>query len=494
MSHTQPIRVRIAPSPTGDWHLGNARTALFSYLFAKQNQGQFFLRVEDTDQARLVEGAVERLLDVLDWLGLPPDPYGGQVYVRQSEHLPKYREVAESLVESGHAYYCFAKPEELEAMRKEQEAAKQPPRYDNRWGYRELALEEAKSRVAAGESYVIRQKMPQTGPINFHDVVHGDIEVDASLIDDHILLKSDGFPTYHLAHVVDDHGMEISHVIRGDEWLASTPRHVVLHQALGWPQPIYVHVPIILGPDKGKLSKRHGAQPVIEYRDEGYLPEAVLNFLVLLGWSSGTEEEFFTREEMIERFNLERIQPSPAIFDKVRLDWFNAHYIRHLPTEALRDRLLAYWYKYEKKWQTYYELDPAKFDAIVAEVQDRMVTLKEFPTLAEVFYSVPNVDINLLLKGRSSETVKSDLEYVISILNDLAISSWNKRPIEDTLRHFLREKTDKPGEVFWSIRVALTGLTASPGAFEMLAVLGQEESLKRLKVALELVKTYETGT
>ncbi len=481
------VRVRIAPSPTGDWHLGNLRTALFSYLFARRHGGKFYLRIEDTDQARLVEGAVDRLLDILAWLGLTPDALpDGKPYFVQSENLHRYKEVAEELVADGKAYYCFATPEELEAMRNEQQAAKQAPRYDNRWGYRDLPLEEAKKRVEAGEPHVIRFKMPNGDNDETHvvDMIRGIITVTSFLLDDFVILKADGFPTYHLAHVIDDHDMAITHVIRGDEWLPSAPRHVEIHKALGWDVPQYAHVPVILGPDKGKLSKRHGAKPVFEYRDDGYLPDALCNFLALLGWSSGTEQEIFTREELIEKFDFDRVHPSPAVFAAERLDWFNASYIRALSPEELFKKLEDYWAQYDDTWSKRAANDAVMVMKLVKALRERIVTLKEFAELAEfAFVESLEYDAALLpVKKQTPEDAKAALEVARDVL--ASQEDWSHDALEALLRATADAKGIKAGDILWPVRVALTGLPASPSTFEVLDILGKDESLKRIVSAI----------
>lgn len=486
MTETLPmVRVRIAPSPTGDWHLGNARTALFSWLFARKHKGAFYLRIEDTDQTRLVEGAVDRLLHLLTWLGMSPDPLpNGEPFFVQSQNLRRYQEVAEGLVRDGKAYYCFATAEELATMRQEQETAKQPPRYDNRWGYRDLSLEEAHKRIAQGTPYVIRQKMPTDGETVLQDAIRGEVMVENRLLDDQVILKSDGFPTYHLAHIVDDHDMNITHVIRGDEWLPSAPRHVQLYQSLGWEVPVYAHVPIILGPDKGKLSKRHGAQPVYAYEEEGYLPEALVNFLVLLGWSSGTEQEVFTREELIAAFDLARVQPSPAVFDATRLNWFNGRYIRSLSNDALVDRLKKYWEKYDSAWYKRISEDETELKAVVASLQDRLTTLREFRELASFYYAeVAEYPVELLAtKQQTLDEVKHALGVSRTCLENL--DTWSHEGLESALRRLAEEQGIKAGAILWPLRVALTGLPASPSTFAVLEVLGKEVSLKRIDTAL----------
>jgi glutamyl-tRNA synthetase len=489
-SQNGEIKVRIAPSPTGDWHLGNARTALFNWLFARNKRGKFYLRVEDTDRARYVEGSIERLLHLLTWLGMEPDSLpDGEVYLTQSHNVPRYREIAEQLVQAGKAYYCFATSEELEAMRAEQQAAHRPPHYDNRWEYRDLAFEEAEAKIVEGQSYVIRQKMPQEGKTTFHDIIHGEIEVENRLLDDHVLLKADGFPTYHLAHVVDDHDMGITHVIRGDEWLSSAPRHVQLYRALEWHIPQLAHLPVILGTDKGKLSKRHGAKPVFTYEEDGYLPEGLLNYLALLGWASGSDQEFYTPNELVQVFSLEKVHSSPAIFDPERLNWFNAQHIRKLTVSDLRDRLLAYWDKREPKWADRYKKDSEKFDAIISELQDRLITLKEFSELADFFYEAPHDYLPSLLsaKGQSPEETLQALQASYDFLS--SSSDWSREALETGLRQLAESRSLKAGAILWPIRVALTGLPASPGSFEVLALLGKDESLNRLTHALTVLKS-----
>ncbi len=480
------VRTRMAPSPTGELHLGGVRTALFSWLWAKHTGGKFYLRIEDTDQNRLVPGSVERIYDSLLALAMRPDDYNGNPYIKQSDLLAVHQAVAHRLVAEGKAYYCFASPEELEAMRQEQQANHLPPRYDNRWGYRDLALAEAQARIEQGEAYVVRQKMPLAGTINFTDAIHGEIKVEATTFDDHVLLKADGYPTYHLASVVDDHAMEITHVIRGQEWLPSAPRHAALYSALGWEPPIFLHAPVILGPDKGKLSKRHGARSVLEYCDEGYLPEALINFLVLLGWSSGTEDEVFSGQELIERFSLDGIHASPAHFDTARLTWFNATHIRRLSLPELEARLLTYWQDRNPIWGERAKADPTQFTASVQALHERLTTLKEFGELAEVFYTDPtDYPADLILgKKQTPDEAKAALQAAWETLGQ--VSNWTHETLETNLRQLAESKGWKAGDVLWPLRVALTGLPASPGVFEMLVILGPDASLRRVSYALSL--------
>src|SRR5438309_659841 len=329
----EPIRVRYAPSPTGALHLGGARTALFNYLFARQNGGQFLLRIEDTDRARLKPGSQEQIEEGLQWLRMTWD----ETPLIQSERQPIYQQAANDLLESGAAYRCFCTPERLEQMRAEQRARHEPERYDRRC--RAIPREESDRRAAAGERYVVRQAMPTGGTTTLQDLVMGTVTFRNDTLDDHVLLKSDGFPTYHLAFAVDDHAMRISHIIRGDGWLPSAPKHLLLFQAFNWLPPAFAHLPLVLGPDKKPLAKRHGAKDVLEYREAGCLPEAVDNFLAFLGWSPGTEEDILTMDQLIQKFSIEKIQPSPAMANLERLEWLNGQFIRRIIPDELAARL-----------------------------------------------------------------------------------------------------------------------------------------------------------
>ncbi|MFC1848428.1 glutamate--tRNA ligase, partial [Chloroflexota bacterium] len=325
------IRVRFAPSPTGHPHIGNIRTALFNWLFARHHGGTFILRIEDTDQTRKVEGALESILESLRWLGLDwdegPETGGDYGPYFQSERLGLYHKRFQQLLDSDHAYRCYCSTERLAQMRDEMAERKESVRsYDRRCRY--LSPAERVQFESQGIAPVIRFKVPLEGQTTFHDLIKGDITFDNSELDDIVLLKSDGYPTYHLANIVDDHLMEISHVMRADEWLSSTPRHVLLYQALGWEPPQFAHLPMILGPDKAKLSKRHGATSIVEYRDQGYLPQAMMNFLAMLGWSLDDKTEIFSAEELVQHFSIDRISKAPAVFNRDKLDWINGLYIR----------------------------------------------------------------------------------------------------------------------------------------------------------------------
>ena len=335
--NNHPVRVRYAPSPTGYPHVGNIRTALFNWLYARHTGGSFIVRIEDTDQARSIEGALQNILESLHWLGLDwdegPEVGGSYGPYLQSQRLDLYGSAVRKLVEQGDAYHCYCTLEELDQMRKEQQKQGLPPRYDRRCRDREYAK-------AKAESSVVRFATPLQGPpVTTHDLIRGEVTVELSVIDDFVILKSDNFPTYHLANVVDDHEMRISHVMRAEEWLPSTPRHLLLYEALGYQPPAFAHMPMILGPDRAKLSKRHGAASLLEFRDLGYLPDAMLNFLVLLGWSLDDKTEVFSREDLVRHFSLERIGKSPAIFNMDKLEWMNGVYIRGMSTEELAEHL-----------------------------------------------------------------------------------------------------------------------------------------------------------
>src|SRR6267143_1480178 len=327
------VRVRYAPSPTGALHLGGARTALFNYLFARGKGGEFLLRIEDTDRVRFKPGSQEQIEEGLRWLGMKWD----ETPLVQSERKAIYEKAAAGLIASGGAYRCFCTPQRLEQMRAEQRARHEPERYDRRC--RAIPLDESERRAAAGERFVVRQAMPLEGTTTLQDLVMGTVTFRNETLDDHVLLKSAGFPTYHLAFAVDDHATNISHVIRGDGWLPSAGKHVLLIEAFGWPLPAFAHLPLVLGADRKPLAKRHGAKDVLEYRDAGYLPEAVINFIAFLGWSPGTVEEIFNMDELIQRFSLEKVQPSPAVANLDRLDWLNGQFIRRLSPPELATRL-----------------------------------------------------------------------------------------------------------------------------------------------------------
>jgi glutamyl-tRNA synthetase len=461
------VRVRYAPSPTGALHLGGARTALFNYLFARQKGGQFLLRIEDTDRARLKPGSQASIEEGLRWLGMNWD----EPPIVQSERKAIYQQAAQTLLQSGAAYRCFCTPERLEQMRAEQRARHEPERYDRRC--RAIPRHESDARAAAGERFVIRQAMPLDGTTNFHDLVMGTVTFRNDTLDDHVLLKSDGFPTYHLAFAVDDHAMRISHVIRGDGWLPSAPKHLLLFQAFNWLPPAFAHLPLVLGPDKKPLAKRHGAKDVLEYRDAGYLPEAVDNFIAFLGWSPGTEQDLFTLDQLIHAFDLTKIQASPAIANLERLDWLNGQFIRRLSPDELATRLAA----------RMPEVSENVLRPLVPLIQERLRTLNEAPDMLRFFYEEPILakPEQLIPKGRDAAAAAAAIRMVGRALGEL--SDWTPEAIEPALRG-LAERIGWPSrDLFMTLRVAITGRTVTPPLIESISRLTQEQVLARLERA-----------
>ncbi|MGA7678125.1 MAG: glutamate--tRNA ligase [Dehalococcoidia bacterium] len=475
------VRVRFAPSPTGYPHLGNIRTALFNWAFARHNNGVFILRIEDTDVARLVEGATDVILESLRWLGLDWDecPYF------QSQRLELYREVADRLLKQESAYECYCSTERLESMRQEQMKRKQPPGYDRHC--RNLTREQRAEMEAKGIIPVVRFKMPLEGQTSFNDLLRGQIVFENTTLDDFVLLKSDGYPTYHLANIVDDHLMEISHVLRADEWLSSTPRHVLLYQALGWQPPQFAHLPMILGPDRSKLSKRHGATAITEYRERGYLPEAMFNFLVLLGWALDDKTELLTREEIIKHFSLERISRTAAVFNKDKLDWMNGVYIRALSLEEFVQRAIPFLER-DLPAEISRPLDVGYIRQFAPLVQERARTLAETPQLSEFFFiDELEYDTGLLLsKIDKAEAIKSLQASVVSMDS---LKDWNAASLEAVFRPLAEELKLKTSVFFGLLRVAVTGRTAAPPLFQTMEVLGKERCLKRLRAALDKLST-----
>jgi glutamyl-tRNA synthetase len=478
MINDNKVKTRFAPSPTGSVHIGNARTALFAYLFAKKNGGEFLLRIEDTDQKRYEENAVENILEMLKWFDLKWD---GDI-TKQSSRLSLYEKYADELISKGFAYPCFCSEERLEDLRAEQEKNHKPTGYDR--CCRELPLDETLDRIAKGEAHVIRLKMPESGSAVFRDMIHGVVEFDYSLIDDQVLIKTDGFPTYHLASVVDDYEQGITHVIRGDEWLSSTPKHLYLYKCFEWQAPFFAHLPIIIGKDKKKLSKREGSVSVEDFKTLGYLPEALTNFIALLGWNPGTEQEFFSLKELEKEFDIAKVNKSQAMFDIEKLNHFNAHYIRQMTEEELLEKIMPY-----------SKLDFAKYDnsflqKVIKVIKERMTLLADFDKISSYFFNDINIEKEIIKFAKSEwqDTIKG-LEKTIESLEMIEKTQWES--IED-LNIFLAQIVSvnglKNGDVFWPVRVSLSGETASPSPAELLWVLGHDESLKRLKNALNIIK------
>jgi glutamyl-tRNA synthetase len=481
----KPVRVRFAPSPTGYPHVGNIRTALFNWLFARHYGGKFIVRIEDTDIARKVEGAEKGILDSLRWLELywdeGPDVGGDYGPYYQSQRLELYKEAAEKLVKQGDAYYCYCSPERLEAMRAEQVKRKQPPGYDRHC--RELTPEQRTEKEAEGIIPVVRFKVPLEGQTRFKDLIYGDVVFENNTLDDFVLLKSDGYPTYHLANVVDDSAMEISHVIRAEEWVSSTPRHLLLYKALKLEPPEFVHHPMILGPDRAKLSKRHGSVSILDYRDQGYLAQTMFNFLALIGWSLDDKTEIIPRQALIDNFSLERIGKTGAIFNREKLDWMNGVYIRALKPEEFFEAA-----------QPYLMTDVVTGEAVIEDedyvrkvlplVQERAKTMLEVVELTRFFFVKElEYDAQLLIgKKMDKESTAKALKAAQQKLEPL--ESFDAESLEGVLRPLAPELGLKTGQLFGVLRVAVTGQTAAPPLFETMAVLGRERSLKRITAAL----------
>jgi glutamyl-tRNA synthetase len=477
-----PVRVRFAPSPTGYPHLGNIRTALFNWLFARHSGGKFILRIEDTDQARKVEGAVEAIIDSLQWLGMDWDegPYF------QSKNLDAYREYGEKLVCEGKAYYCYCSPERLDAMRQEQVRLKQPPGYDRHC--RDLG-HQGRSE-GAGAAPVIRFKSPLDGRTVITDMIRGDVSFENSVQDDFVLLKSDGYPTYHLANIVDDYHMQISHVMRAEEWLSSTPRHVLLYAAFGWQPPRFAHLPMILGPDKSKLSKRHGATAVNEYRDQGYLPEAMINFLSLLGWSLDDKTEIMTRDEIVRNFTIDRVSKTAAVFNLVKLEWMNGMYIRNLTAQEFSDRCMPF-VEGDLPPGVKRPIDAAYLRQIAPLVQERAKLLSEVPSLVDFFFIDGLEYESSLLQGKLEKgQAREVLERTLQALD--GIGQWRTSELEPAVRPLADGLGLKAGPFFGVLRVAVTGRTASPPLFETMEVLGRDRCIARLKSALDRLEPHKT--
>ncbi len=481
------VRVRFAPSPTGYPHIGNIRTALFNWLFARHSGGTFIVRIEDTDQSRKVEGALESILGSLQWLDLDWDegPQKGGEYgpYFQSERLDLYQKYARQLIDNGHAYKCYCSSARLDQMRKDMAERKESTRsYDRHC--RDLNPEEQAKLEAEGIIPVVRFKIPLEGRTAFHDLVKGDVSFENSELDDLVLLKSDGFPTYHLANIVDDHHMEISHVMRADEWLSSTPRHVLLYQAFEWEPPLFVHLPMILGPDKSKLSKRHGATAVTEFRDEGYLPEAMLNFMTLLGWSLDDKTEIFSKEELIKQFSIERISKTAAVFNHEKLHWMNGAYIREMSTDDLAQRIIPV---LEEKLPDDVKRPVSEeyVKQIVPLIMERINTLNEAAAYADFFFLGDELEYDsqlLIGKKMDAESTLKALNAGLERLPSLDI--WDHDSLEGLLRPLAEEIGFKAGQLFSPIRAACTGRTASPGLFETMTVLGKEKCLARIEAAV----------
>jgi len=489
---SKPVRVRFAPSPTGHMHLGSARTALYDYLFARRTGGKFVLRIEDTDQKRFVPGAEQEIMDGLRWLGIPYDegpdidgPYGPY---RQTERMEIYHQHANILIEKGCAYPCFCSPERLEKMRQEQQKRKETPRYDGTC--RQLSPEEAARKVAGGEKHVIRFKMPENGSTIAHDLLRGDITVENANIGDYVIVTSSGGPTYHLAAMVDDHLMEISHVIRGSEWLSTFPLHVNILRAFGWDEPVWVHLSVFLKPSgKGKMSKRDTAEAMKDgysiflkdMQSLGYTPEGVLNWIVLMGWGVA-EDDIMTLDQMVERFDLSHLNPSPAAINFAKLDHFNGTHIRLMNSEDLAGRLKPFFQ------QEGLAVDDRVLLKIIPLIRERLVTLDDCVPFAGWFFKdtvTPQPEDLVgrnLTPAQSADIARRSFE-VLSSLPEISHAA-----AEPPMRRLVEDLGYSPNQVFGILRVAVTGQTVSPPLFESMEIIGREIVLKRIQDAINTLE------
>lgn len=483
--NTRPVRVRFAPSPTGYLHVGGARTAIYNYFFAKAMGGTFYLRIEDTDRKRYNETALHDLMRDLKWLGLQWDEGPGcekdcGPYF-QSERLSIYHEQIKTLLDKGCAYYCFCTEERLQEVRAEQEkAGVSVTGYDRHC--RNIPREEAEARIAAGEKAVIRFKVPETGVTEFDDMIRGHISYQNEVLDDLVLIKRDGYPTYHFASVVDDHLMGTSHVLRGDEWISSTPKHELLYKAFGWEPPVWCHLPVILDKNGGKLSKRKGAASVGDFRDLGYLPETLVNYLALLGWNPGDDREVMSVKEMIDCFTLERINPKPASFDEKKLQWMNGQHI-HVCDDAMllaimKEGLAAKGFDLSNEPE-------ARLLEIVKQLKPRAHFVQDLAEMSTYFFKAPETYDEKGAKkhfGEGSKALCSQVRDMLAAIEDF------KTPVIEHEFYALAERIGhKVGELVGAPRLAVSGVTAGPGLWELFELLGKEETLRRIDVALPLM-------
>ncbi|OBR94702.1 glutamate--tRNA ligase [Clostridium ragsdalei P11] len=477
------VRTRFAPSPTGYMHVGNLRTALYTYLIAKHAGGDFILRIEDTDQERFVEGALDIIYDTLKATGLKHDEgpdIGGPVgpYV-QSQRMDVYLKYAKELIEKGEAYYCFCTKERLDSLRNNSDTYK----YDKHCLH--LSKEEIEKNLASGIPYVIRQNNPEVGVTSFNDEIYGNISVDNSELDDMILIKSDGYPTYNFANVIDDHLMGITHVVRGSEYLSSAPKYNRLYEAFGWEIPIYVHCPPIMKDEHNKLSKRNGDASFEDLIEKGYLKEAVLNYIALLGWNPRSEQEIFNLEELVKEFDYRNINKSPAIFDNVKLKWMNGEYIKKLPLEEFNSLALPYYKKVISK-----DLDFLKISSLL---QTRVEVLSEIPDFLDFFEKLPEYTEDIYVHKRMKSNLESSLTVLEKILPKFKeLSPWTFENIEKCCMDLISEMDVKNGVVLWPVRIGLSGKKSTPGgAFEIADIIGKEESIRRTEIGIEKLKNAQ---
>lgn len=485
------VRTRFAPSPTGRMHVGNLRTALYEYLIAKHEGGTFILRIEDTDQERYVEGALDIIYRTMQGTGLihdeGPDKDGGYGPYIQSERQAKgiYLEYAKKLIEKGAAYYCFCTKERLESLKTkvgstdvdEDGEAKEITKYDKHCLH--LSKEEIEEKLAAGVPYVIRQNIPTEGTTTFHDVIFGDITVENEELDDMILIKSDGYPTYNFANVVDDHLMKITHVVRGNEYLSSTPKYTRLYEAFGWEEPVYIHLPLITDENHKKLSKRSGHSSFEDLLAQGFVSEAIVNYVALLGWSAPDNREIMSLEELVEVFDYRHINKSPAVFDIVKLRWMNGEYFKMMDDEKFYQLALSY-----IKEVIHKDLD---FRKIAALVKTRIETFLDIKEKIDFFDELPDYDIEMFTHKKMKTTAESSLTVLTDLLPRFeALEDYSEAGVENVIMSYIQEKEIKNGQGLWPVRTAVSGKQSTPGgAYEIMSILGKEESLRRIRIAID---------
>lgn len=482
---SETVRVRFAPSPTGYLHVGGLRTALYNYLFARRNNGHFILRIEDTDRSRYVENAVENLIETLDWIGIKYDegPVIGGPYVPylQSERLDLYKNFTEKLIKERKAYYCFCTPERLKNLREEQQKMGLQSMYDKHC--LKLSSEAVSEKLSKGQQHVIRLNVQPHQNISFKDVIRDYVEFSSDTVDDQVLIKSDGYPTYHLANVVDDHLMKITHVIRGEEWLSSTPKHILLYNYFSWELPVFAHLPLLLNPDRSKLSKRQGDVAVEDYRKKGYLKEALINFVSLLGWTAGDDQEFYLLDQLIEKFSLERVNKSGAIFNLEKLNWLNAEHLRSKTSDEILQLL--------KEELKNYKYNPADYSddylkLVIEAMKERASFVREYIEKSAYFFEDPvNYDEKMIVKNWEKETPD---QLNLLAQNFTRLTSPAKEDFETSLRQTAEQLNISTAKLIHPLRLAVSGIGTGPGIFDILYILGKEKSVKRIYSAIEKIK------
>ncbi len=488
------IKTRFAPSPTGMLHVGGLRTALYAYLFARHNAGKFMLRIEDTDQGRFVEGGMENMIQSLKWAGVTIDEgvdmdENGSIVQKgengpyiQSQRLDIYKKYALELITNGHAYYCFCTKERLDELRASQEAMKQPTMYDGHC--KNLEKSEIEKKLQDHVSYVIRMNMPKTGETTFTDLIRGEVTFQNKLIDDQVLVKSDGFPTYHLAVVVDDHSMGITHVLRAEEWLPSTPKHIMLYKMFAWEAPQFAHLSLLINEQKQKLSKRHGDVSVEDFKQKGYLPEAMVNFVSFLGWNPGDEQEMFTLSDLEVEFSMEKVSKAAAVFNREKLNWYNKEYIKKMDIVELTERALPF---LTNAGLIAEHKNTEWLQKVIALEKERMTVLSELPeSVGFIFAEMLEYDPTILIwKKDTREGSKEKLTQLCEFLKAFDENDWNLEVLSEKIKTWITEKGFAVGDVLWPMRVSLSGRQNSPGPFEIADCLGKEKTLARMKAAIE---------